>query len=125
MPGTIADLPIERFERLERAILGDPEVGHLGAVERLNLYARRHDDMEERRIEGDRRLHQRLDDHIDEIGRVVKATEEEIEENERQAAAHRNKIEKKIDRLWWMLLGSTGAGFVVGWGISGAPFPTP
>lgn len=121
MPGTIADLPIERFERLERAILGDPEVGHLGAIERLNAYEQRHRDMEQSRIDGDRRLHQRLDAHIEEIGQIVKATELEVEENERQAAAHRNKIEKKIDRLWWMLIGSTGAGVAIGWGISGAP----
>ena len=33
----------------------------------------------------------------------------------------KTKIEKKIDRLWWMLVGSTGAGIAIGWGISGAP----
>lgn len=112
MPGTIGDLPIERFERLERAILGDPEVGHLGAIQRLNVIdedhrkiPENHDAMEKRRVDGDRRLHDRLTSH------------------EEEATHNMNRIERKIDRLWWMLLGSTGAGVAIGWGISGAPLP--
>ncbi len=115
MSQTIGDLPIDRFERLERAILGDDEVGHLGAITRLNQVE--HEvipDIEKRRIDGDRRLHERLDKHITE-------TQREIEEMERHASIHRGNIERKIDRLWWMLLGSTGAGVAIGWGISGAP----
>jgi hypothetical protein len=112
-----------RFERVERAILGDPEAGHLGAIARLNAIdaqhlgiPEQHAAIDQARIEGDRRIHQRLDKHEEE-------TTARIEQTEREAREHRLNIERKIDRLWWMLLGSTAAGFMVGWGISG--FPTP
>jgi hypothetical protein len=123
--GTIADIPADRFERLERAILGDPDVGHLGAIERLNkmdaehgLIPAIHEAMREERTAGDRRIHERLDAHAAEVAEN-RAQDREL------ARAHSEAIEKKIDRLWWMLIGSTAAGFVGGWAASGAPVPTP
>lgn len=108
--GSLGDLPVERFERLERAILGDPQVGHLGAIERLNqvdeLHHRVpevHREMEEARVAGDRRAHERID-----------ALDEKHDIDAK-------RIERKIDRLWWMLIGSGGAGFIAGWAVAGAP----
>jgi hypothetical protein len=99
-----------RFERVERAILGDPEAGHLGAIARLNAIDDQHRNipeehgaLDERRIEGDRRLHQRIDDH----------------------EANLTRVEKKIDRTIWLIAGSGIAAFTGGWIAAGGTFPVP
>lgn len=99
-----------RFERVERAILGDPEAGHLGAIERLNHIdaqhagiPEEHGAIDERRIAGDRRLHQRIDDH----------------------EANLKRVEQKIDRAIWLIAGSGLAAFTGGWLAAGGSFPIP
>lgn len=113
----------ERFDRVERAILGDEEAGHLGAIARLNAIDREHlripethQGLDDRRISGDRRLHERLDNHEEETARRIAASEE-------AARAHRLLIERKIDRLIWWTAGSFAGGAALGWGLAGAPLP--
>jgi len=90
-----------RFERVERAILGDDSIGHLGLVKRtemLEVLGRDaqivHDGIDARRIGGDKRTHERIDGVFVELARV----------------------EKKIDRLLWAF---AGAGAVAGGSIAG------
>lgn len=59
----------DRLERIEAALLGDDDLGLQGMVERVKRLDResrdataQHDQMEERRREGDARLHERIDD---------------------------------------------------------------
>lgn len=75
MPGTelSIDARLERIEasiaRMERAILGDPSVGHQGLVtrvERLEVHDKEATDahyaIDQRRSDGDRKLHERVDE---------------------------------------------------------------
>jgi len=83
-----------RFSRVERALLGDDSIGHLGLLKRtemLEVLGRDsqnvHDGIDERRRDGDARAHERID-----------------------------RVEKKIDRLLWAF---AGAGVVAGGSVAG------
>ena len=98
----IADLA-NRFDRVERAILGDETVGHIGLVTRTDrleeanaLEERIHADIDERRLAGDRRAHNRID---------------ELEEN---LQAEITSVGKKIDRAMWLSAGAFIGGFGIG-----------
>ncbi len=107
-----------RIERMERAILGDGSIGHIGLVERvrdLESIARGvdqvHGAIDERRIDGDKRLHIRLDEVREEI--ATKADHEDLE-----------AIRRKLDRIIWMAAGvglATGAGAATVARMFGAP----
>ena len=99
-------LPL-KWDRVERAILGDPSVGHIGLVDRMLIVEEAHTKIpeahaaiEEHRIAGDRRLHERLD------------------EIEQQTRDHLAAIAKKLDRSIWLaagaFLGGIGAGLGIG-----------
>lgn len=97
----------KKWDRVERAILGDPSVGHIGLVDRMVRVEEAHTKIpevhaaiEEHRIAGDRRLHERLDDE---------------EEQTRDHLAH---IEKKLDRSLWLTAGAFLGGLGAGFGIS-------
>lgn len=101
-----------RFDRMERAILGDHTVGHLGAIERLNQIDAAHLEvpevhrqMESDRLAGDRRLHDRIDAHEDDT------------------RSRLDSIEKKLDRSIWLLVGTGLGGALAGgsavWAILG------
>ena len=58
----------DRLSRIERALLGDDDVGLVGMLQRVNRIdeetrsaAEIHNAMEDRRREGDKRLHERID----------------------------------------------------------------
>src|SRR5690606_23897866 len=58
----------DRLDRIEKALLGDREIGLTGMVERVQELDREarsatdaHQAMEDRRREGDKRLHERID----------------------------------------------------------------
>ena len=58
----------DRLSRIERALLGDDDVGLVGMVQRVNKIdeenrsaAEIHNAIEDRRREGDKRLHERID----------------------------------------------------------------
>ena len=59
----------DRLTRIERALLGDDDVGLVGMVQRVNKIdeetrsaAEIHNAIEDRRREGDKRLHKRIDE---------------------------------------------------------------
>ena len=59
----------DRLTRIERALLGDDDVGLVGMVQRVNkideenrFAAEIHNAIEDRRREGDKRLHKRIDE---------------------------------------------------------------
>lgn len=90
-----------RFSRVERAILGDDTIGHLGLVRRvesLEVLGKdaqvTHDAIDTRRQDGDKRAHERIDGVFVELARV----------------------EKKIDRLLFAFM---GAGVVAGGSVAG------
>ena len=103
-----------RFERVEQAILGDPSIGHIGLVDRMARVEQDHRDvplthqaMEDRRIEGDKRAHdhiEKIEDHLEDKILHVGST----------SAADTARIEKKIDKLIWIVIGAaaviTGGG---------------
>ena len=98
----ISDLAT-RFDRVERAILGDESVGHVGLVTRMErqeetarLEERIHLDLEKSRVDGDRRGHYRID-KID------------LENGDALAL-----IEKKIDRTIWVSAGAFLGGIGIG-----------
>lgn len=100
----VADLHT-RFTRVERAILGDPSIGHTGLVEDVRNLKRSemdavgiHGEIDKRRADGDKRLHDRLD--------TAEAT---LSENVRS-------IEKKLDRAVWLGLGGFVGGGAIGAG---------
>jgi hypothetical protein len=105
MPPTTDELLTDlatRFQRVERAILGDPSVGHRGLVSRVETLETtttgreaEHKELEKSRIEGDRRVHERID--------KVDTT----------ADSNLRRIEKKLDRSIWM----TGGAFLGGLGL--------
>ena len=97
--------------RLERALLGDVSIGHQGLVARVsdleNLArsaATLHDGIDDRRAVDDTRLGDRMDEL---------ATRTHIEFDEIRDGT--NRVERKIDRLLWVVL---GAGLVTGGGFS-------
>ena len=103
-----------RIERMERAILGEGAIGHLGLVDRvkdLETAARSisevHGQMEERRIDGDRRLHERID-HI----HNGKASTEDM----MKLSGEVNKMARKFDRIIWIVAGvGIGSGGLGAW----------
>lgn len=106
-PGTTTDELIAslatRFERVEQAILGDVTIGHIGLVDRMARIEADHRsvpdvhrDMGKERADGDKRTH------------------EHIEKVEEALGSDVARIEKKIDRLIWIVVGAaaviTGGG---------------
>ena len=111
-PELIASLTAmpDAVDRLHRALIGDQTIGHRGVVERLGVLEaveraipEVHAKIDERRVEGDRRAHER----IDEIDKKYDAEVEAIRDDGR-------RIERKVDRLIWLFL---GAGAVTGGGV--------
>ena len=100
----------EAVNRLHRALIGDATIGHRGVVERLGMLEQVersipavHASIDDRRIEGDRRAHER----IDEIAEKFETEVDAIRDDGR-------RIERKVDRLIWLFL---GAGAVTGGGV--------
>lgn len=94
-----------RFNRVERAILGDPSVGHRGLVNRVENLERLgesapevHGAIDQRRVEGDRRAHDRID---------------ELDTSTRDRLT---SIEKKLDRAIWLVTGAFIGGGLIGGG---------
>lgn len=124
---TIQDLHDEIREqratlgRIERAVIGDPSIGHIGLVDRtLKLEAlevkewESHAKIADERATGDRRLHERIDGVETTIAVQIKELMEEQRTRD-------DKIERKIDRFIWVILGtgigSAAAGFGGAWAI--------
>lgn len=93
----------DRFELVERAIIGDEKLGHVGLVARLSRVeeAERessgiHLTMEKNRSEGDARVHQRVD-----------TAEQDFRER-------LDKIDRKLDRAIWLVMGAAVGGGLIG-----------
>lgn len=112
-----------RYSRVERAILGDPSVGHIGLVKRMERVEEdhkavpaNHQALDDRRVAGDKRAH----DHIEKVeanlaAKVEDARSEalaEIQRVETANAATNARIESKVDKLRWTVMG--GAAAIVG-----------
>lgn len=65
-----------RIARMELAILGDGSIGHKGLVERVRELEVTDGGIDQRRLDGDRRLHERID-----------------------------QVERKFDRFLWVAAG--------------------
>lgn len=59
-----------RFLWVERAILGDPSIGHVGIVQRMEVIEAAHLKLDERRVEGERRLNDRISGVVNEWTRA-------------------------------------------------------
>jgi hypothetical protein len=95
-----------RFARVERAILGDPSVGHRGLVDRVETLEAHdqeatdaHLSIDRRREEGDKRIHKRID---------------EVEDT---FTTHATAIERKLDRVIWVAVGAFAGGLGTGGGV--------
>jgi hypothetical protein len=93
-----------RLERIERGLFGDDGIGHIGLVDRLETLegiARGinevHNGIDGRRVEGDRRLHERIDVEI--IAEMRKGESRLTEET--------RKLDKKVDRAIWIVVGAS------------------
>lgn len=93
------------IERLSRAILGDPTVGHIGLVARMADTEARVNAAETHRQEGDRRAHER----IDTMGKMIEEMEEAI-------GADVQAIRDLVNRIVWLTMGAAAvaAGGAVG-----------
>lgn len=119
MPGTpdmttdemVRDL-YTRFTRVERAIMGEPSVGHLGLVNRVDRLesadkeaTEAHTVIEQNRRDGDKRAHDRID------------------QVETDTYSRLNSIERKLDRAIWLSIGAfVGGGAIAGgsvWAVLG------
>jgi len=108
-------------DRLERALLGDPTIGHRGIVqrtERLEVLADGihavHNEIEGRRKEGDIRSHERID-LLDKTWKQELTQQHEDNRAElEQIKDDGRRVEKKVDRLIYVFL---GAGAVTGGGL--------
>jgi hypothetical protein len=101
----------DSIDRVERGIFGDTEIGHRGLVRRvddLDLVSEGasavHQGMEERRADGDKRAHERID-----------AATRKVDAVERSVLVEVARVEKKIDRLLWAFV---GAGVVSGGSVA-------
>lgn len=88
------DLVLTRLERVESAIVGDESIGHRGLTKRVmaleaaeRSFEATHEGIDNRRLEGDRRLHERLDESTAKLDGEVQ------------------RIEKKLDRIIWVAAG--------------------
>ena len=111
----VVDIIDPRIERMEKAILGDAGIGHLGLVARVadletvtrqQSAARR--DIEDRVHETAARTHQR----IDEVA-VTKADADDLKANTEELRI----LAKRVDRIIWAVVGaifaSAGGGYAV------------
>lgn len=99
------DVLDDRLERIEKALLGDRELGLSGMVDRVDRHERlatdasaHHDELDERRVDGDRRLHARIDNELEGVRTELAA------------------VGRKVDRLIWMAFGAGAAGTILGGG---------
>lgn len=95
----------ESMREIHTAIIGDSRLGHKGLVSRTNELESlakevetMHYAIEERRNEGDKRAHQRIDEVKVELGEQLRT------------------IEKKVDRMLWTTFGAGLSGLVLGGG---------
>lgn len=103
-----------RIERMERAILGEGSIGHIGLVDRvkdLEVIARNidtvHGQIDDRRVDGDRRLHER----IDHIHNGKASTEDML-----RLSGEVSKMARKFDRVIWIVAGvGIGSGGLTAW----------
>jgi hypothetical protein len=96
-----------RIERMERAILGEESIGHVGLVERLRQGEAGLLNLAQERLEGDRRLHERID-HI----HNGKASTEDVA----RLAGEVQKMARKFDRITWIVAGvGIGSGGLGAW----------
>lgn len=93
----VEDLAV-RFGRVERAILGDPSVGHHGLVARMerveNEHAEvptAHSEMDKARIGGDKRAHEHIEQVESRLGDQIAG------------------LERKVDNLRWTVTGASAA----------------
>ncbi|MDP3973162.1 MAG: hypothetical protein Q8P61_09680 [Candidatus Nanopelagicales bacterium] len=107
--------------RLERALLGDPTIGHKGLVqrtERLEVLADGihaiHNEIEGRRKEGDARAHNRVDQLEIQWRSELKQQHDDNRAEIEQIKDDGRRVEKKVDRLIYVFL---GAGAVTGGGL--------
>ncbi len=105
MSDSLLEELVDRFDRVERAILGEPSVGHTGIVTRMERVEDEHRKIPEvhaaiaqNRIDGDKRVHNRID------------------EIETQTRDRLDSIEKKLDRALWLAAGGVLGGGVIGGG---------
>lgn len=113
----------ESLGRLERALLGDPSIGHPGLVRRLenieNDHARiagEHSIITEARADGDRRAHERIDT-------LAKTVHDQITALETVTEGRADGIERKIDRFIWLAAGGAAAALAAGFGLGWAASP--
>jgi hypothetical protein len=98
-------------DRLTKALMGDDAIGHDGLVSRMtvleaiaqNIHVV-HGEIDQRRIDGDRRVHER----VDALDKRIRAELEALRENSR-------RWERKLDRVIWMV---SGAAFAAGGGMA-------
>ena len=95
-----------RFVRVERALMGDPSVGHRGLVTRVESLEQLGADapevraaIDQRRTDGDKRLHERLDEHQEETRDAVAA------------------VGRKVDRIIYVFAGAFLGGLGTGGGV--------
>lgn len=95
-----------RLERIERGLFGDHGIGHVGLVTRLESLEDVaqsidvvHGRIDDRRNDGDRLLHDRIDKEL--IGEM-RGVEDRLSGETRQ-------LERKVDRAIWILVGASAA----------------
>lgn len=105
----VADAILDRLDpriaRLERAILGDDSIGHVGLVTRVH-------DLEEVAKTAET-THQAIDERRrDSVARV----HERLEEVEADIRGQINSLSKRMDRVMWVALGiGIGSGAGASW----------
>lgn len=94
-----------RFTRVERAIMGDPTVGHRGLVNRVETLesaderaSSEHLEIDRRRQEADKRVHDRID-------KLEADTEKQL-----------RSIDRKLDRAIFLSIGAGLGGAAIGGG---------
>lgn len=126
-PELIASLTAlpEAVDRLHRALIGDPEVGHRGVVERLaefDLIERQipslHAELDARRVEGDKRVHERVDMLEERMEIELAALDEKFGAAIEGSRADSRSIARKLDRMMWVAAGALavtggGVGFLI------------
>lgn len=89
-----------RFDRVERAIMGEGPIGHIGLVGRVQQLETSHTVLAGERLEGDRRLHERIDGL----------------HNGKASAEDFSKLSRKVDRVLWIVAGvGLGSGGLGAW----------
>lgn len=108
-PNAVAEAILDRLDprlaRLERAILGDDTIGHVGLVSRVR-------DLEEV-AKSEEITHQAIDERR---RASVARAHERIEEVEQQIKTELQSLENRVNRMLWVAAGiGIGSGLGAGW----------